>query len=77
MVNIVLILDVSDNAITMASEISLFKKRIIVLIKITNALQDVNLSFALQTLNDRVCSTENLNTGGKFEWIDSVLVKVS
>lgn len=61
----------------MASEITLFKKRILILIKITNALQDFNLSSSLQVLNDRVCSTANLNSGGKFEWIDSILVKVS
>lgn len=70
--------DISNNNITtMASETTLFKKRIITLIQITNALDDFELSYSLQVLGDRVCSTGNLNSGGKFEWIDSVLVKVS
>lgn len=70
--------DGSNNVITtMASETTLFKKRIITLIQITNALGDFDLSYLLQALGERVCSTGNLNSGGKFEWIDSVLVKVS
>lgn len=60
----------------MASETTLFKKRIVNLIQITNALEDFDLSYALQTLGERVCATGNLNSSGKFEWIDSILVKV-
>lgn len=70
--------DESDNVITtMASETTLFKNRITTLIQITNALEDFDLSYLLQALGERVCSTGNLNSSGKFEWIDSVLVKVS
>lgn len=70
--------DVSNNvATTMASEITVFKKCIVILIQISNALGDIDLSYSLQALGERVCSTGNLNSGGKFEWIDSVLVKVS
>lgn len=72
-----MIIDVLNKYIvTLASEITLFKRRILILIQIANALQDVKLSLELQSLNNHVCSTENLNTGGKFEWIDSILVKV-
>lgn len=60
----------------MASETALFKKRIVILIKITNALKDFDLSCTLHKLSERVCITGNLNSGGKFEWIDSTLVKV-
>lgn len=61
---------------TMASETTLFKKRIVTLIQISNALGDFNLSSSLQKLYERVCATGSLNSGGKFEWIDSILVKV-
>lgn len=61
----------------MASEVALLKKRIITLIKITNALEDTDLSHSLQALSDSVNSSGNLHCGGKFEWIDSILVKVS
>lgn len=70
--------DVSSNVVTtMASETTLFKKRIVTLIQITNALGNFDLSYLLQSLGERVCATGNLNSGGKFEWIDSILVKVS
>jgi len=61
----------------MASEISLFKKRIFTLIEITNELKDFDLSNSLKALGDRVSSTGSLNSLGKFEWIDSILIKVS
>lgn len=72
------LLGTSSNTVTttMASETALFKKRIVTLIKITNALKDVDLSNTLRNLEERVCITGNLNSGGKFEWIDSTLVKV-
>jgi len=71
-------LDVSNNTVTtMASETTLFKKRIDTLIKIANVLVNDELLCSLQALSERVCSTGNLNSGGKFEWIDSILVKVS
>lgn len=60
----------------MASETALFKKRIVTLIKIANALKDFDLSCTLSNLDERVRITGNLNSGGKFEWIDSTLVKV-
>jgi len=61
----------------MVSEINLYKKRISILIQITNKLKDSDLSNSLKTLVDRVCSAESLNSLGKFEWIDSILIKVS
>lgn len=61
----------------MASETTLFKKRIITLIQISNALESFDLSYELQALGECVCNTGNLNSGGKFEWINSILVKVS
>lgn len=60
----------------MASEMALFKKRIIKLIEISNKLENVEISYSLKALCERVCSIGSLNSGGKFEWIDSVLVKV-
>lgn len=61
----------------MASETTLFKKRIVILNKIANALGEDDISYSLQALSERVCTIGNLNSGGKFEWIDSILVKVS
>jgi len=73
-----MLLDVSNNAVTtMASETTLFKKRIDMLIQIANMLVNNELVGLLKSLSERVCSTGNLNSGGKFEWIDSILVKVS
>jgi len=60
----------------MASETALFKKRIAILVQISNTLGDSNLSSSLQNLFECVCATGSLNSGGKFEWIDSILVKV-
>lgn len=61
---------------TMASETNLFKKRIVTLIQMANALKKFDLSYSLQALDDHISSVGNLNSGGKFEWIDSILVKV-
>lgn len=70
-------LDVTDNILTtMASETNLFKKRIITLIKMANSLEKFDLSYSLQALDNHITSVGNLNSGGKFEWIDSILVKV-
>lgn len=72
-----MLLDVLNNTVTtMASEMTLFKKRIIKLIEISNKLENFETSYSLQALGERVCSVGSLNSGGKFEWIDSVLVKV-
>lgn len=60
----------------MATETTLFKKRLNILIQITNLLENKELLCLLQALSERVTSTGNLNSGGKFEWIDSILVKV-
>lgn len=60
----------------MASETTLFKKRIAILVQISNVLGDFDLSSSLQNLYECVCTTGSLNSGGKFEWIDSILVKV-
>ncbi|XP_060859886.1 midasin [Metopolophium dirhodum] len=69
--------DVSNNTVTtMASETKLFKKRIDKLIQIANVyFVNDELLCLLKALRERVCSTGNLNSGGKFEWIDSILVK--
>jgi len=73
-----MLLGVSNNTVTtMASETTLFKKRIDKLIQIANVFVNDELSCLLKALRKRVCSTGNLNSGGKFEWIDSILVKVS
>jgi len=73
-----MLLDVSNNTVTtMASETTLFKKRIDKLIQIANVLVNDEFLCLLKALRERVCSTGNLNSGGKFEWIDSILVKVS
>jgi len=61
----------------MASETTLFKKRIDTLIQIVNILACGKLLYSLKALSERVNSIGNLNSGGKFEWIDSILVKVS
>lgn len=61
----------------MVSEVDFFKKRTNALIDIANVLKDLDLISSLQILQDRVCSVDNLNSGGKFEWIDSILIKVS
>lgn len=72
-----MLLDVSNDTVTtMASETILFKKRIDKLIQIANILVNDELICSLKALKERVCSTGNLNSGGKFEWIDSILVKV-
>jgi len=72
------VLEVSNNTVTtMASETTLFKKRIETLIQIANVLANDELLCLLKALSERVNSTGNLNSGGKFEWIDSILVKVS
>jgi hypothetical protein len=69
--------DVINNTMTtMASEMTLFKKRIVKLIEISNKLEHFEMSYSLQALSERICSIGSLNSGGKFEWIDSVLVKV-
>lgn len=74
----IMLLDVSNNTVTtMASETTLFNKRIDMLIQIANILVNNELVGLLKALRERVCSTGNLNSGGKFEWIDSILVKVS
>lgn len=62
---------------TMVSETALFKDRANALIGISNVLEDFDLTASLQILKDRVCSIGNLNSGGKFEWINSILIKVS
>lgn len=62
---------------TMVSETALFIKRTDALIRISNAIDDFDLTSSLQILKNRVCSNGNLNSGGKFEWIDSILIKVS
>ncbi|KAE9533494.1 hypothetical protein AGLY_009132 [Aphis glycines] len=68
--------DVSNNTVTtMASETTLFKKRIDTLIQIANVLVCEKLLCLLKALSERVNSIGNLNSGGKFEWIDSILVK--
>ncbi|XP_025407976.1 midasin-like [Sipha flava] len=68
--------DVINNTMTtMASEMTLFKKRIVKLIEISNKLEHFEMSYSLQALSERICSIGSLNSGGKFEWIDSVLVK--
>lgn len=73
-----MLLDVSNNTVTtMASETTLFKKRIDTLIQIVNVLACEKLLCLLKALSERVNSIGNLNSGGKFEWIDSILVKVS
>lgn len=73
-----MLLDFSNNTVTtMASETTLFKKRIDKLIQIANVFVNDELLCLLKALRERVCSTGNLNSGGKFEWIDSILVKVS
>lgn len=60
----------------MASETTLFKKRVVILNEIAHALGDKDISHSLQTLCARICTIGNLSSGGKFEWIDSILVKV-
>lgn len=60
----------------MASETSLFKQRISALVEITNIIENSDFSSQLKMLIDRVNNTGSLNAGGKFEWIDSLLVKV-
>lgn len=61
----------------MASEINLYQKRILTLIQITNELKYFDLSSLLKALGERVFSIGSLNSLGKFEWIDSILIKVS
>ncbi|XP_050541449.1 midasin [Daktulosphaira vitifoliae] len=61
--------------ITMASETSLFKQRISALVEITNLIENSDFSSQLKMLINRVNVTGSLNAGGKFEWIDSLLVK--
>jgi len=68
---------VSSNPVTMVSEVDLYKKRISILIQITNKLKNSDLSNSLKSLVDRVTSAGNLNSLGKFEWINSTLIKVS
>ncbi|VVC30846.1 ATPase, dynein-related, AAA domain,von Willebrand factor, type A,AAA+ ATPase domain,P-loop [Cinara cedri] len=68
--------DVWNNKVTtMVSETTLFKNRTHALIRISTALNDFDITSSLQVLKDRVCSIGNLNSGGKFEWIDSILIK--
>ena len=74
---------------TLASETQLFKYRLTALLDIVNILfpefegrQEVeselrSLKSQLLKLANNVMKEGNLNAGGKFEWLDSILVKVS
>lgn len=73
----IIILDVSNDTVTtMASETNLFNKRLSIIFNIAKLIEDSDICDSLQALENRVLKTGNLNSGGKFEWIDSLLVKV-
>lgn len=60
----------------MASETTLFNKRLSILLSIAKIIEDSDICDSLQALENHILRTGNLNSGGKFEWIDSLLVKV-
>lgn len=73
---------------TMADETKLFRLKLAKLQDILNCLKTHTFSnrFAneLQTLETQLCTLQvnvdkegTLNAGGKFEWVDSILIKVS
>lgn len=74
--------------ITMADETKLFSTKLTVLKEILNILiphefakanlkQLLSLTNRLKLLQQNVATEGTLNAGGKFEWVDSILVRVS
>lgn len=74
-----------NDSTTLAIETEVFKKRIAALFEFVEYVKKYKyfaaklkkISEQLKKLNDDIDKIGSLNSGGKFEWVDSVLIKVS
>lgn len=69
----------SDPQLASSDQTNLFLSKLQRLLNIINTLDAQNKNTVQEKANDllkRVKNERNLNAGGKFEWVDSVLIKV-